>query len=140
MGLDNGLMVRAKTIKGARFLEQNYANIKDDCFANSYEFGYWRKCWNIRHKVLNTFKNKGYDGMGGDLILNIADLVTFRDIMKYFLIEENWRNSDYGSIWSWEESISGIAKTIYWITQFLEDVEYEGLSDTDFEIYFYDSY
>lgn len=149
MGLDNGLRIMPKTLKASRFLEKNFNSLKNEYTANTYEFGYWRKCWNIRSAILNTFVDKEYNGEGGDIDLTISDLVTFRDVMKYFLIEEHWHQGDHGgSIWTWEQAIRGIADTIYWITEFLQYVEdgsdddefYEDFTDEDFDIYFYDSY
>ena len=148
MGLDNGLRIMPKTLKASRFLEKNFGSLKDEYTANTYEFGYWRKCWNIRSAVLEAFGDKEHNSDDEDIDLTISDLVTFRDIMKHFLIEENWYQGGRGSIWTWEQSIRGIANTIYWITEFLQYVEdgsdddelYEDFTDEDFDIYFYDSY
>ena len=66
--------------------------------------------------------------------------------MKYFLIEDHWYDDGGSSIWSWHESIGGIANCIYSIREFLADLQYENegldkpLNDEDFTIFFYDSY
>jgi len=141
MGLDNGLVIKAKTLNAFNWLKEYYEDIKDKFSSNGdeYEFWYGRKDWNVRHKFLEVFRDKGYDGEGGDIVLNIVDLIRARDVFKYFLNEDNWR-VDGTSIWTWEEELRSIAEAIYWITKFLEDVYDEGFTDEDFEIWFYDSY
>ena len=143
MGLDNGLMIKAKTLDASRWLEQGYKDLNEN--GTIYEFWYGRKDWNVRAKFLDTFHDKGYDGEGGDIYLTIADLVQVREIFKYFLDETHWYEDQGGimhggSIWTWEESLRSTAEAIWNITRFLEDVYDKGFTDEDFEIWFYDSY
>ena len=147
MGLDNGLMIKAKTLDASRYLEANFEDLRDRFCSDgpAYEFWYGRKDWNVRAKFLSVFHDKEYDGSGGDIYLTIADLVQVREIFKYFLDEKHWyedrdRAFGSGSIWTWEQSLRSTAEAIYNITRFLEDVYDEEFTDEDFEIWFYDSY
>ena len=137
MGLDNGLIIKGKTINGKKYLEKNFSHLERDY--SGYNFAYWRKCWNIRRAFIDTFKDK-YNEDNYEIIFNIPDLWDVRTILKDFLIEENWEDNE--SIWSWEQVIPHISETIRDITNFINDVTEEdsGLGEEDFEIYFYDSY
>ena len=138
MGLDNGIVLKAKTLRGIEYLSENrslYFYDDDD------DIGYWRKCWNIRHKILNTFDDKGYDGGGGYIDLtSVEDLVNMAETLKYFLLEENWNKDDYSSIWDWYIELPSIAEAIKKLRCLIEDIENEDISIDDFNIYFYDSY
>ena len=59
--------------------------------------------------------------------------------MTYFLTKKNWLR-DGSSIWTWEQQLHNTADIIYLITEFMEDIEDEGITDDDIEIHFYDSY
>ena len=142
MGLDNGLIIRAKNAKGDEFL-RNMGVKEEDLNSGKYEFGYWRKCYNIRRAVLDEFANKGYDGEGGYLDLKISDLYKFRSVMKHFLIENNWVHGNSftdGSIWEWSTMLPSIGETIRLIDLFYDELQYSDITDEDLEIYFYDSY
>lgn len=141
MGLDNGIVVKAKTLRGSRFLEKYFSYL--DKFDGGYELAYWRKCYNVRGKILECVKN-AYDA--GDFELDTTDLVQVLEVMKYFLDKEHWYE-DGGSIWTWEEQLRNTANIIYNITRFLEyiedgdgDVPEDEVSAEDFEITWYDSY
>lgn len=139
MGLENGLVVRAKSYKGDKFLEDfasKYQNFEFDTYDSGYELAYWRKCSNVRNVFMNAFEQIE-DGNGG--ILNIADLYTIKQIMISFLSKRKW-NENGGSIWSWEQSLSNTAKIIYLVTELIEDINNVGITDDDIEIEFYDSY
>lgn len=141
MGLDNGIIVKAKTLRGSRFLEKYFSHL--DKLGNGYELAYWRKCYNVRSKILEWVKN-AYDA--GEFELNLTDLVQVLDVMKYFLDKEHWYEEG-GSIWTWEEQLRNIADVIYNVTKFVEyledgegDLPEDEVSAEDFEILWYDSY
>lgn len=141
MGLDNGIIVKAKTLRGSRFLEKYFSYL--DKLGNGYELAYWRKCYNVRSKILEWVKN-AYDA--GEFELNLTDLVQVLDVMKYFLDKEHWYEEG-GSIWTWEEQLRNIADVIYNVTKFVEyledgegDLPEDEVSAEDFEILWYDSY
>jgi hypothetical protein len=140
MGLDNGIVIRGKTKKGEEFLKRNFYNLRDSF---EYEFGYWRKCWNIRAAFLDDFRNNGYDGQGGYLYLTIDDLKKVcNKTLKQFLDENNWEYEGSTShIFTWIEELPSIAGAMRNIYIFLEGFyDEKDLNEEDFEIYFYDSY
>lgn len=136
MGLDNGLIIKPKTDKGAEYLSENFDYLKNKYSSDiEYEFFYARKCWNIRYRFFEY--NLGYDA--DHRYLKIADLVSVvNDVLKYFLNEDNWDRSE--SIWDWEVQVPHIAEAIKNLRFLIKDVEYGDISDEDLEIYFYDSY
>jgi len=136
MGLDNGIVLKAKTSRGIEYLAENHSFYFYD---SGDEIGYWRKCWNIRNKVLNAFNDKGYDGDGGYINLtSVEDLVNMAETLKYFLHEENWDEDE--SIWEWYIELPPIADAIKKLRCLIEDIENEDISIDDLNIYFYDSY
>lgn len=140
MGLENGILIIAKSIKGEDFLQQfneAYPDFSDRCWAGQYELAYWRKCWNVKNKFYSTFEQLNEEEGGGNL--KIKDLFRVKAIMKYFLDESHW-DSNGSSIWTWEEQIRNIAQIIFLVSNLLEDIEYEGITDSDIEIEFYDSF
>lgn len=138
IGLDNGLIIKPKTINGEIFLRENFPELKDKYSSDvEYEFGYWRKCWNIRSKFFEYFPSDDINDT--HIYLNIGDLiVVIEKVLKYFLDENNWDREE--TIWDWEIQLPNIANTIRDLRFFLQDVKDKGLSNFDFEIYFYDSY
>ena len=137
MGLDNGIVLRSKTSGGIKYLAENHNFYFYD--SSDDEIGYWRKCWNIRREILNTFNDKDYDGFGGCIYLtSVKDLVDMAETLKYFLREENWEEGE--SIWKWYIVLPSIAETIKKLRCLIEDIENGDISIDDLNIYFYDSY
>jgi len=140
MGLDNGFEIRGKSYDGDEFLEefgQSYPDfVKTYGSHKVYELAYWRKCYNIRHKMLDSFP-QFVDAEGGKI--KISELPKLKGILTYFLKKKNW-TEDGSSIWTWEEQLPCIANQIFLITKLMEDIEDEGITDDDIEIEFYDSY
>lgn len=135
MGLDNGIVLKAKSSRGINYLVENHSFY----FYNDDNIGYWRKCWNIRRAVLNAFEDKDYDGDGGYIDLtSVEDLVNMAETLKYFLNEENWDRDD--SIWDWYIILPSIAEAIKKLRYLIEDIENGDISIDDLKIYFYDSY
>ena len=136
MGLDNGIILKAKTSKGIKYLAKNHNFY---FYGGSNEIGYWRKCWNIRREILNTFEDKDYDGDGGYINLtSVKDLINMAEALKYFLHEENWDEDE--SIWEWYIMLPSVANAIKKLRNLIEDIENEDISIDDLDIYFYDSY
>lgn len=140
MGLDNGFDVRSKSYDGDQFLEefgQNHPEfVKQYSTGKEYELAYWRKCYNVRHKMFNSFP-QFEDAEGGTI--KISELPKLKGIMTYFLTKKNWHR-DGSSIWTWEQQLHNTANIIYLITEFMEDIKDAGITDDDIEINFYDSY
>ena len=140
MGLDNGIMIKPRTERGRNYLERNFPGNRD---GEKYEFGYWRKCWNIREKFIDDFN---YDKEEQIIVFEIKDIPAIIETLKYFLDENNWKyNGKTSLIFSWYEEIASIANAIHDLYLFLDYID-EGadneddVTDEDFEIYFYDSY
>ncbi len=141
MGLDNGIIIKPRTEKGRRFLERYFHHLLDDIFSG-YEFGYWRKCWNIREKFIDDFK---YDKENCEIKFELDDIPAIIGTLKYFLNEENWEyNGRTSLVFNWYEEIANIANTIhdlYFFYDYIdEDDDEDDVTDEDFDIYFYDSY
>lgn len=162
MGLDNAICVVPKTARAwnwlKSFVEETCPGIDvyetEDGIKKIYEFAYWRKCYNIRTAMLVTFKDKEYDGQGGEMYFDSeADIEDVIKVLKYFLVKENWDNfsEEYGgyygsSIWAWHVEIRALANQIFRLREFLMALEEERdesedpITIKDFEIYFEDSY
>ena len=144
MGLDNGLMIKPKTIKGEKYLERYFHTLKDKYSDETeYEFGYWRKCWNIRAKFFDDFD---YDEIDGAIYFKIEDIPQIINTLKYFLNEDNWEyDGNISQVFDWITEVASIANTMRDLYLFYEYID-EGadneddVSDEDFTIYFYDSY
>ena len=143
MGLDNGLRIKGKTIKGKNFLNQYCKEIKDEYDPNWYDLGYWRKCWNIRQRFLDVFKDR-YNEDEQEIKFKISDIpIIVNDVLKYFLDENNWNyNNSYSQIFDWYEELPSIANAIHNLLFLIEDIERaeDPITDEDIEISFYDSY
>ena len=140
MGLDSGITIKGKTTAGKLFLEQYFEQNYDN-YCDNYDFGYWRKCWNIRERFYDVFKDRIMNHNNCNLELSIEDLLTFKnDVLIYFLNPDNWvYNSARSTVFSWEEELTSISNSICDIYYFLDSIE-ENFTDEDFEIEFYDSY
>ena len=145
MGLDNGIEVRAKTSAGRRYLDAfpRRFNIEGEYEEGykTYEIAYWRKCWNVRHAILDivTYRNTKTDGdyrfyFNADVLEEIAER------LKDFLNEDYWNDGEGSSIWSWTEAIVNMAQSIQRIRFILEDIEDGEIKAEDLEFSFYDSY
>ncbi len=141
MGLDNGILIKPKTLKGSRFLEKYFSHL--DKIGPNYELAYWRKCYNVRHKIFEYVEN-ACDA--GESELYLTDLVQVLEVMKYFLVREHWYDEN-GSVWTWEEQLRNTADIIYNLTKFIEyledgegDLPEDEVSEDDFKIIWYDSY
>jgi hypothetical protein len=142
MGLDNGIIIKAKTKKGNSYLER-YFDWLESSNESKYEFGYWRKCWNIRGKFIDDFK---YDRKNCLITFKISDIPAIINTLKYFLKKENWEyNGKTSLVFNWYEELPSIANAIRDLYLFYDYID-EGadneddVTDEDFEIYFYDSY
>ena len=137
MGLDLGLIIKPNTERAYNFLKKNFPSLQWHCFEFYWEFAYWRKCWNIRRRFFEFDYAKDSD----EQKIAISELpIVLNEVIKYFLIEENWDERD--SIWSYNEIKPLLKRQIHDIQRFLDllEKETEKFSEDDFEIFFYDSY
>ena len=142
MGLDNGIIIKGKNEFAKSYLEEHFSYLKE--YSDAYEFGYWRKCYNIRKRFIDTFN---YDYEKGEIRFTIKDIPKIIEVLKYFLNEDNWimgNAFNNGScVFGWVEELPSIASAIRDLAFFYNDGYYGDeieLTDEDFEIYFYDSY
>ena len=147
MGLDNGIIIRAKSDNGLNFLRKNFSDLKAefDDEGKEFEFGYWRKCWNIRSKFLEDF---WYNEENYEIRFSIDDIPEIIETLKFFVEEKNWTYGN-GSIFEWSDEIKHLLKVIRDLKFFylgvkelinLNTANDEMLREDDFEIFFYDSY
>lgn len=148
IGLDNGIIIKPKTEKGTNFLETYFKENKEAYYTEpTYEFAYFRKCWNIRARFFEIYsKLKSTIANEDDyhFYFAIEDIPTLVEkVFKYFLIEENWEyDGACSQVFSWEVELRALAEAIRDLRLFYEyatDPE-DGITDADIECYFYDSY
>jgi hypothetical protein len=139
MGLDNGIIIEPKTKKGMDYLAR-FDYLKED---NGYEYGYWRKCWNIRQKFIDDFN---YNRKKCKIVFKIKDIPAIINTLEYFLDKEHWEyNGRTSLIFNWYEEVASIANAIKNLYLFYDDIDEsadneDDVTDKDFHIYFYDSY
>ena len=108
MGLDNGVVIKHKSLKGYDFLKDNFKYLCDEDYTGDFEFGYWRNCWNIRHRFFEVFSDK-YDEDTQRINFKIIDIPVIIDgVLKYFLNEDNWDDNRH----EWWEILPSIASSI----------------------------
>lgn len=144
MGLDNGLIMKKKTQKGENFLKIYCSRLEETYAPGCFEFGYWRKCWNIRQRFLDVFKDK-YNNDDYAIYLTIEDIpVIVEKVLKFFLDENNWEYDGHTSqVFTWYEELPSIAQSIRNLMEFYEDWRADDelkINNEDIEFYFYDSY
>ena len=138
MGLDNGWIVKAKTIKGKQFLQDYFDYLKDeDSKFDEYEFGYMRKNWGIRTDIIRNIFDRNGDEYYYTFKLN--QIENFISLLCYYFDEKHWRD-EADSIWDWHVGIKQIADIIYNFRRLEEEAEAAGITDEDLDMYFYDSY
>jgi hypothetical protein len=140
MGLDNGIHLKTKNKIDLNDWEitPDYVKIEFDEFSTKeyndgyyYDICYWRKCWNIRHIILNIV---GKENDGG--IYEIDKPSQIQNIINEIIIllenMEEWEQS----IWTAKEMIPHLAQDIVnlsWLKKY--KVEHP-----EAKIIFYDSY
>lgn len=142
MGLDSGIIIKHKTKAGEEFLKKNFKHLEENYAPGEYEFGYWRKCWNIRERFFDVFRDRIEDHNWVEIEFKLSDIpMIVNKVLKYFLDEDNWEYEGcYSQVFTWIEELPSIATAMRDLTIFYEMVIEEELSDEDFEISFYDSY
>lgn len=135
MGLDNGICVRrneyTNNIKELRSFEESW----DKEHKYDFDVCYWRKCWNVRHMIMDSIQC-AYDGCESEH-LTIEHIEKIVRGLKSFNAR-NWQD-DGGSIWDWDDEDWPYSKKI---KQDIKNLKYliELMKKYDLEVYFYDSY
>lgn len=135
MGLDNGLCVKrneyASNIKELKRFEDDW----DKEHKYDFEICYWRKCYNVRHMIMDIIKNAQDCGISNHL--TIEDIENIIKGLESFN-SDNWQEKG-GSIWNWDdeeypysEKIKRDIKSLNYLVDLMKKY--------DLEVYFYDSY
>ena len=149
MGLDNGIILKTRRplVDADFYNEENERMIlshdmwrmpvepnEDGWY--EYEICYWRKCWNIRERILNILGgDRGDIGGGYYEDLTTTDILGISDAIYLLLYNgaEHWRDS----IWEFEEVVPNLGADIAklgWLVRFMEK------NAMSCEVEFYDSY
>ena len=141
MGLDNAIMAKGRTKAGSDYLEMIKNKFNLEVYDGEYEIAYWRKCWNVRSRILDIVKLECDKERSNEyeFFFGIEVFEKIADDLKYFLNEDNWEN-DGNSIWTWVEMLPCIADQIRVMRVILEDIECGVINAEDLDFRFYDSY
>ena len=152
MGLDNGILIRAKSDLAKDFLAIHFSKDDYDKYEDAYEIAYWRKCHNIRDAFIEDAYIEDNSPDGGyhynrkmqNIVYRMEDIPNILDVLKPFLDEEYW-NRHSESMWEWYQIVPGIAEAISILTRLYKNYcdivkETGKLSEDDFCLEFYDSY
>ena len=131
MGLDNGIEIK-RNDKSLSIYDkiQRFEREWDKKYQYDFEVCYWRKCWNVRHRIAMAIGGI-YDNLYTPLKRD--DIAKIINELKSFN-QYNW-DDDGGSIWEWVEQEE-------FIKQHIENLEYvyELMGEHDIDVFFYDSY
>lgn len=134
MGLDNGIEVRRK---------DNLPNCVL-CFDNDewrrqhdydLEVAYWRKCWNVRHIILDVLSEGSDDGYEFEITREeLVEIIRrLEDDLHYFdFLEGEWGSC----IWTWNE----FRRIQKWNLKNLKKLARMMKRHPEIEVIFYDSY
>lgn len=132
MGLDNGIILRAKD---NNFKENipNYVNI--DNIDDEWEFCYWRKCWGLRNKIINSLCfEENSQIVSQDLTpSNLTDIIQI--LIDYLIYPNSWDEED-NNLWEFNEMKNRITQDIInlsWLRNYIKE-------NPRAYCYFYDSY
>lgn len=127
MGLDSGITIR-------KINEKDIPDfIKYTKYSEEIEIAYWRKCWNIRNKILDVLNPENEDKYS--FAIDREDIPAITRVLKPFLAKDYWDNNNT-SIWEYKDMIDNNIQVIInliWLYIYMDDHD-------DIEIEFYDSY
>ena len=113
------------------------SSTEDEALKYSYEIFYFRKCWNIRHEIINAL-NADYEYCG-------KAWLTIEEVKKIWwaISEVNHKSAwdDAESIWTWNEIKDKLDQTLLaleWLIGFMR--EHVGDKTPFYMVEFYDSY
>lgn len=134
MGLDNGIILKTR-----RTIEEedipNYVQIeKLETEENEYDICYWRKCWSLRNKIVDsiTFDEKNEGCIRELTVSNITDIIQI--LVDYLIYPNDW--DEENNFWDFADYKEHIAQNIInlgWVRQYLRE-------NSKAYCYFYDSY
>lgn len=135
MGLDNGLCIKRNEYTNSIPELKRFEDTWDKDNEFDFEICYFRKCYNVRHMIIESIK-VAYDN-------DISEPLTVEHVEKIIkglqaFNADNWQDNG-GSIWDWDdEEYPYSAK----IQSDIENLLYlkELMERYNLEVYFYDSY
>ena len=132
MGLDNGICVKRNEKSMAIYNKlQRFEESWDKEHKYDFEIAYWRKCWNVRSRIIWCLGCGEDDGcttiQRDDIPKIISELQSFN--------AKNWNEDSWGSIWDWDEQKPHMKRYIKNLKYL-----YRLMSKYDLDVYFYDSY
>jgi hypothetical protein len=141
MGLDNGVYVKCNeytnTIKELQQFEESW----DKEHKYDFEICYWRKCYNIRSKVVKALWDKWSDECHQMQVyygqIDIHDVDNIIKVLQSFN-SKNWQDNG-GSIWDWDDEEWPYSKKIKQDIKNLKKLR-KLMDGYELEVYFEDSY
>lgn len=144
MGLDNGIVVGIKkkeneTIEIPEYIVdwvKDESMDKDNPRFSHYEICYWRKCWNIRNKIVNICSE---DIETNPIVeLSLEELIQIREeFINYLTHPDFWTTGIGGSIWTFDAILPRLARDIAALSWVIKRMTED---PTEIVCYFYDSY
>ncbi len=131
MGLDNGICVkrtaRTESIPELSRFEEEW----EKEYRFNFEVCYWRKCWNVRHRILDVITNPF--GEEYKIHLGIDDIDRITEVLKSFN-KDNWEDEGW-CIWEFDEMKDNLKTQIANLGTLKRLMQ-----EHELEVYFYDSY
>lgn len=137
MGLDNSIDVKRNSYTNNLAELKRFEESWDKEHKYDFSICYWRKCYNIRDRIIEALWDKWdpicHEVQAYNQRLDTDDIKKIIEVLKS-LNKHNWHNYG-GSIWEWSE-YNGFLKT------HIKNLKYllELMNKYDLEVYFYDSY
>lgn len=127
MSLDNGIILKAKEELKVPF----YVNIhKYPMSVRTYEICYWRKCWELRRRILNILGEKDNQN---SYTLTPVQVKRIRRVLKQYLNSPTLWEENF---WMWKEikpTIRRGVRNLYWLELYMK-------KHKEAEVFFYDSF
>lgn len=125
MGLDNGIIIK---LNDKELTKEQYKELG----FNSSDICYWRKCWGIRAAIMKVLHMKDDDY---EHVIELEDIPAIIKELKLFFCKEYWE--EYAdSIWEFNEYFETNLNNLINLKlaeNFLQN-------NSDYKLYFYDSY
>ena len=134
MGLDNGIIIKKSSAStGVKWIFEHLLKLDITHYDDEeyYDICYWRKCSNIRNKIINNIGSPMSEGTSPPLHKRNLCLIIK---MLFKFNKHNWYE-DGGSIWSFREFRHHLVTDIVKLT-----VTVLLMFVCEFDVFFYDSY
>ncbi len=130
MGLDNGIILTLNHKIDMDSIPYNVQIQLDECGLSDgrhkgleYDICYWRKCWNIRNKIIDILNAPQCGGVYE--IDKPSQILMIRDAIADFLAHpETWEDEYGDSIWDIYEIAPCLIQNIFnlnWLYEYMKD-------------------